>query len=134
MPGYEMVGWALPAREMGGDFYDFIPLGEARWGVALGDVAGTGLPAALYMVVAKSLLWPLATEGLNPSQVLERLNHLLAQVAPVEMFISLLYGVVDIQRHLFRYANGGHWPPLLVRPRGEVEWLGARGRVLGVGD
>ncbi|MFP4058204.1 MAG: PP2C family protein-serine/threonine phosphatase [Candidatus Brocadiia bacterium] len=128
-------GVMLPAREVGGDFFDVIPLGEGRWGLAVADVAGKGVPAALVMVMAHTLLRAAAREAPSPRDVLLRLNQALFDQTTRDCFVSMFYGVWEDGTRTLRYANAGHEPPLRVRdhhsellPRGGVA-LGAFGQV-----
>ena len=114
VPGYEVAGWSLSSEAVGGDFFDFIPLGGGRLGLAVGDVVGKGLPAALLMANVQATLRGQAPGAASVVACLERANGLLhASTSPRE-FVTLFYGVLDPDRHRFRYANAGHNRPLLV--------------------
>ncbi len=112
--GYEVAGWSLSSEAVGGDFFDFIPLGGGRLGLAVGDVVGKGLPAALLMANVQATLRGQAPGAASVAACLERANGLLhASTSPRE-FVTLFYGVLDPESHRFRYANAGHNRPLLV--------------------
>ncbi len=132
--GLDIAAAMVPAREVGGDFYDAIRLGESRVGVILGDVSGKGVPAALYMVRTLSDYRLLAPRSPGPAPLLEALNEGLSQDARRGMFVTLLSADVDPRTRTVRYASAGHLPLLLRRQRsGEVEVLdGAKGIPLGV--
>ncbi|MBL3592242.1 MAG: SpoIIE family protein phosphatase [Synergistaceae bacterium] len=112
-----------PAREVGGDFYDFFLTDDDHLCLAVGDVSGKGVPAALFMAVTRTFLKALAREERSPSRVLERLNDELAEGNDASMFVTLFFAVVDLRRGLMRYASGGHPSPLVARPDGTVSTL-----------
>ncbi len=103
-----------PAQDVGGDFYDVFLLPERQVGVVIADVSGKGVPAALFMMVSRTLLKGHAAGGLDPAAVLEQVNNVLCEDNESQMFVTLLYGVVD-QDGVFTYANAGHCPPYLMR-------------------
>jgi len=105
----------IPAREVGGDFYDVIPLGDDRIGVAVADVSGKGVPAAFFMLIARTLLRATASFEPSPAACLTRLNDLLAADNEQMLFVTLFFGVLDRRTGTFTYANGGHNPPYLIR-------------------
>ena len=122
-----------PAKEIGGDFYDFFLIGEDRLGFVVGDVSGKGVPAALFMAVSRTFLKSIATHGLAPRECLERVNELLCFDNRLEMFVSVFYGVLDLRTGEIEYSNGGHNPPLVLRPDGSAVSLdGTGGTVLGI--
>lgn len=102
----------VPAREVGGDFFDIIPFGSGSCGIAVADVAGKGVPAALVMVMAHTLLRAAVTEHSSPRDVLLRLNNELFEQTTRDCFVSLFYGVWDDATRTLRYANAGHEPPV----------------------
>ena len=112
----EVYGTMLPAREVGGDFYDFFWLDEERLGFAIGDVAGKGVPAALFMAVTRSVLKAVAMGGVAPGACLRRVNELLYPESVASVFVTLFYGVLNASTGSVEYANAGHNPPVLVRP------------------
>ncbi len=118
---YESHGVMVPAKEVGGDFYDFFPLGEDKVGVAIADVSGKGIPAALFMMACRTLLRSRVLEGGNPEQSLHYVNDLLSEDNDNCMFVTLFYGVLDTRSGAFSYCNGGHNPPRVVRGGARVE-------------
>lgn len=118
VPGLEGHGLTVPAREVGGDFFDFIPLPDGRLGIAVGDVSGKGVPASFLMGVVRGLLRIAATVGMAPGACLERLNAMLCENNDQAMFVTLVYGIVDPARGSLTYANAGHNPPLLLSADG----------------
>jgi len=124
-----------PAREVGGDFYDFFLLDAARLGFVVGDVSGKGVPAALFMAVSRTLLKSIALTSTPPDECLRRVNTLLCLDNSAEMFVSVFYGILDTRTGQMTYSNGGHNPPYLLRRDSPVEVLeGTGGTVLGVLD
>jgi sigma-B regulation protein RsbU (phosphoserine phosphatase) len=122
-----------PAREVGGDFYDFFLLGEDRLFVAIGDVSDKGIAAALFMAETKSLLKGSAEKEMEPTVLLQRVNFELCQENDALMFATVFCGVLDLPTGVFCYSNAGHNPPIL-RRRGETPaWLEIpAGLILGV--
>ena len=111
----EITGIMRPAKEVGGDFYDFFRLDGNHIGVAVADVSGKGVPAALFMVMARTLMRATAILHVHePGLVLERVNNFLEQNNSEDLFVTLFYGVLDERTGGFHYANGGHNPPILV--------------------
>ena len=122
VPGFRISGLSIPAGSVGGDWYDFIPLAEGRWGLVLADVSGKGMAAALLMSAARGMLRSLAQIGSGPAQVLTRLNNMLLEDFPDGRFITMVYAELDPSRQTLRLANAGHLPPLLVEPSGH-RWI-----------
>jgi len=123
----------LPAREMGGDFYDFFLIDDAHLGVVIGDVSGKGMPAALFMAVSRTVVKSIAVAGTPPAECLRRANALLCLDNSAEMFVTIFYAVIDLRTGDVEYGNGGHNPPYLLRRDGSVEMLERTGgTVLGV--
>lgn len=114
-------GLMIPAREVGGDLYEFIPLADGRLGVAVGDVAGKGIPGALFMTMTCALLRMTAELGLSPGECLARLNDALSFRNNQMMFVTLIYAILDRRNGRLTYASGGHPPPFLLRHEGRVE-------------
>jgi sigma-B regulation protein RsbU (phosphoserine phosphatase) len=112
--GVDGHGLTVPAREVGADFFDFIPLGDGRVGIAVGDVSGKGVAASFLMGMVRGLLRIAAGTGMPPGACLQRINATLCENNDQAMFVTLVYGVVDPQARTFTYANAGHNPPLLV--------------------
>ena len=113
--GYELAVRYQPARQVGGDFYDVIPLEDDLFGLAVADVTDKGMPAALYMALTRSLLLAEARRARSPRAVLESVNRLLLQLGQPDMFVTLFYGVVAGGRRRLTYARAGHDRPFLLR-------------------
>jgi phosphoserine phosphatase RsbU/P len=112
-----------PAREVGGDFYDFLLLDEDQVFLAIADVSGKGVPAALFMAVTRSLLRAEIKINQDPGQVLARLNDALAEHNESCMFVTVFCAVARLSDGTVHYANAGHNPPLVLRADGRTEWL-----------
>lgn len=131
-----IAGWGIapyyePAREVGGDFYDFIELGGDRLGLVIADVTDKGVPAALVMAMARSILRAAAGRLDSPGAVLERVNEVLCPDIPPNMFVTCFYAILDLASGQLRFANAGHDLPYW-RHAGGVSDLHARGMPLGL--
>ena len=131
LPGWQVAAYYRPAREVGGDFYDVIPLPDDRVAFVVGDVTDKGVPAALVMSATRSVLRASAQRLIDPGAVLERVNEHLCPDMPEKMFVTCLYGVLDPTTGLLRFANAGHDLPYVKTARGVVE-MRARGMPLGL--
>lgn len=114
-PAYAGTAAMVPAREMGGDFYDFFPLDERRLGIVIADVSGKGVPAAFFMAISRTVLQASAQDGGTPGACLARANAALCARNPMELFVTAFYGILDVETGELAYANGGHNPPLMIR-------------------
>ena len=123
-----------PAREMGGDFYDFFEIGAETLGFVVADVAGKGVPAAFFMAVAHTLMRAATSTGAAPGDCLARVNTLLCRESIPGILVSVFYSILDTSTWELTYANGGHPPPFMIDGEsGEVRHLeGGNGVVLGV--
>ena len=122
-----------PAREMGGDFYDFFTLPDGRLGVVIADVSGKGVSAAFFMAIARTVMRNAAQENDRAGVCLRAVNDEICAQNPHDLFVTLFYGILDPATGRFRYANAGHNAPLLIRSDGAVEMLPLTGGVaLGV--
>lgn len=117
-PGCQMFGNMVPAREVGGDFFDIVNLEQGRVGLAIADVSDKGVPAALFMMSSRTLLKGTAIGDPNPGTVLTEVNELLEQDNEAAMFVTMFYAVFDPATGELAYANGGHNPPIIVHPDG----------------
>ncbi len=113
-PGVECGALMIPARMIGGDFYDFFPLGEDLLGVVVGDVSDKGVPAALFMALTYSLVRAEARHNSDPAETLRGVNRHLLEINVSQMFVTLLYGVLDTRTGRFLYPRAGHPPPFLI--------------------
>jgi serine phosphatase RsbU (regulator of sigma subunit) len=132
-PRLDVAGEFIPVREIGGDYYDLVPLGPDRLALAIGDVMGKGVPAALLAANLKACLRAhLQGDGHTPEELIGRVNRLFWDVTPRGLFASLFFAIFDFQRDALDYVNAGHDHPFVVRPGGAVEELGVGGTVLGL--
>ena len=114
-----------PAKEIGGDFYDFFRLDEDRIGLVIADVSGKGVPAALFMAVSNTLLRSIALTKDNSRECIEELNRLICRVNVNSMFVTVFYGILNHRTGALDYTNGGHNPAYVLRGKnGELERLG----------
>jgi steroid delta-isomerase-like uncharacterized protein len=131
LEGWQINPYYQPAREVGGDFYDFHLLSEGRLGV-VGDATGKGVPAALVMSTTLGMLRLAAQSYSSPGQILQRVNEALFPYIPPNTFVTCFYAVLDPESGLLRYANAGHDLPYLHHDDGETKELRARGMPLGL--
>src|SRR3990167_1895621 len=130
---FSIYGKSIPAKEVGGDFYDFYLFPEGKIGFVIGDVSGKGIPAALFMAVSRTVLYSLATLSNTPGQYIEYANKLLQKENEALMFVTLFYGVLDQTTGHLAYINCGHFLPITLRATGKVDLLGeSDGSALGV--
>lgn len=131
-PTLAAAGASIPSGRVGGDYYDYLPLGPRRFGVAVGDVCGKGVPAALLVAHVQAALRRYASADARPGEVLAALNQELARYHQPEKFVCLAYAVVDAPSRTVTWANGGLHPPLWVRPGDGVHPLPVGDLILGV--
>jgi HAMP domain-containing protein len=131
VPGFEICGTSLPSRQVGGDYFDFIELETGELAIAIGDVSGKGMPAALLMASLQASFHAQVLRTGAVSELLSRMNHLLVQSTDKHMFVTFFYGALNRIRSTFAFSNAGHNPPLLFRTDGRIERLEAGGLLLG---
>ena len=132
VPGWGVAAAWQAARQVGGDFYDFIPLPGGRYGLVIADVADKGVPAALFMALSRTLMRAVAFTGRAPADALSRANELILSDSRSDLFVTMFYTVWNPTTGELIYANAGHNPPLLARADGELIELHSRGIALGV--
>ena len=137
--GYQLAAYYQPAREVGGDFYDFLELDEDHLGLVVGDVTDKGVPAAIVMATTRTMLRASAQRLDSPGEVLKRVNDVIVRDIPPNMFITCLYAILDLKSGVLRYANAGHDLPYRRRSTshgagggGGAEELRATGMPLGL--
>ena len=121
--GYDFGGRILPARQVGGDFYDVFVLDTNKIGVLIGDVADKGVPSAIFMARAHALIIAEADSISSPGEVLRHVNKHITKLEKSTQFVTALYGVLDINTGIFEYARAGHEPPLILDADGAVHRL-----------
>jgi serine phosphatase RsbU (regulator of sigma subunit) len=133
IPGWELVATLEPARQTSGDFYDFIPLSNHRWGIVVADVADKGTAAALFMTTSRSLIRTYATEyEMWPEIVLSETNRRLLEDTRSGLFVTVFYAILDPANGTMIYANAGHNPPYLLGNASDLRLLTRTGTPLGV--
>ena len=138
LEGYKLAAYYQPAREVGGDFYDFLKLDDEHLGLVVGDVTDKGVPAAIVMATTRTMLRASAQRLDSPGEVLKRVNDVIVRDIPPNMFITCLYAILNLESGLLRYANAGHDLPYRRRRRsssnngGGAEELRATGMPLGL--
>ena len=133
----QFAGWDLAARwktarQVGGDFYDVFSLPDNRLGLFIADVADKGVPAALFMVLTRTLVRAAVAENYSPAEAMKRVNDLLIPDTRQGMFVTAMYAVLDMESNDLTYVNAGHNPPLWVKSDGSVEKLTRTAIALGV--
>jgi sigma-B regulation protein RsbU (phosphoserine phosphatase) len=139
--GFDIAAKSIPAKEVGGDFFDVIPLevmplSSSRTGIMIADVSGKGVPAALFMALSRIVVRVTAMWFKKPAEVISFANPIIAENSKTGMFVTLFYGVIDKETHTLTYVNAGHNPPLVLRKKsGEIEELELTGMAVGaMGD
>lgn len=133
--GLDIAARCIAAEEVGGDYYDVIPLGGGRLALVIGDVSGKGIQAAFFMTLAKGFLQSLARETGSPAEVLRRANRLFVANASRGTFISLIYGIFDLEAQMFTFARAGHNPVILKRsPNQTADFVQPPGLAIGLTD
>jgi phosphoserine phosphatase RsbU/P len=121
--GYAFGAYMQPARTVGGDFYDLLHLGGDRLGVVVGDVADKGIPSAIFMARTHALIAAEAVHGGTPGEILRRVNKHLIQLEQSDLFVTVLFGILEQAAGAFSYARAGHELPVLLMPEGQVRTL-----------
>ena len=132
VPGFELAGTSIAHDQVGGDYYDFIPVSETRLGLAIADVSGKGIPAALLMAGFRMSLLAEIRNEFAIRAVMRKVNGLLHESTERERFVTAFYGVLDWKNRALIFTNAGHNPPLLLHRDGTHEWLSEGGLALGV--
>lgn len=110
--GYDVAGICIPAKEVGGDYYDFISLGSNKFGIVIGDVSGKGVPAAIYMTLTKGIIQAYMEESISPIKVLTKVNNLMYRTIERDSFVSMIFAVLDLNEKKITYARAGHNPAI----------------------
>jgi sigma-B regulation protein RsbU (phosphoserine phosphatase) len=130
--GYDIWGLNSPSKEVGGDYFDIIPITSSRFALAIGDVSGKSIPAALLMANLQAGLRTIITENQYLDQVVSKLNNLIFQNTDIDRYITFFIGILDTDTHEFIYVNAGHNPPFFFNRRGKVSLLHEGGIILGM--
>jgi sigma-B regulation protein RsbU (phosphoserine phosphatase) len=130
---FELYAETIPAREMGGDFYDFFLIDEDRLGLVIADVSGKGVPAAIFMAVSRTMLKATAMQAVTPDECLQQVNNLLCPDNDSAMFVTVFYAILNTRTGELEYSNAGHNLPYLLSAQGSVAMLdNPGGMALGV--
>lgn len=130
--GWDIAASWEPAKEVAGDFFDFIPLPDNRLGFVVADVCGKGIPASLFMALSRTVLRVMAQSDLPPDELLYRVNNQLKSDSTSSLFVTLFYGILDPQTGVIVYGNGGHNPPIYLTQANEPLLIESSGPALGV--
>ncbi len=135
LAGYDIYAVNIPAKEVGGDFYDFIPISPHKIGITIADVSGKSIPAALFMAVSRSILRAKAIGNSSAAEVIRDANKLISDDSKSGMFVTLFYAILDLKNNVMEYVNAGHNPPVMfIREKGIMECLSTSGIALGAID
>ncbi|HLE70944.1 MAG TPA: GAF domain-containing SpoIIE family protein phosphatase [Vicinamibacteria bacterium] len=135
LAGFDVAAVIEPCYEVGGDYYDFIRLVDDRWGIAMADVSGKGVPAALVVAAMRATLYTLAKRELALRSVFRYANEFINTSTRVRAkYVTLFYAVLDVQARRMIYVNAGHLPPVVLRASGDVDLLRSGGFPLGFFD
>lgn len=130
---FEVYGTMLPARGVGGDFYDFFAIDETHLAFTIADVSGKGVPAALFMTMTRGLLRALGQKTRSPVNCFKQVNEIISMENESAMFVTAFYGILDVTNGIVEYCNAGHNPPYLITPEGDLTQIGrCEGIALGV--
>lgn len=132
IPGCNVASYWQAARQVGGDFYDFISLGNGRWGIVIADVSDKGVPAAIFMALSRTVLRTIAFNRDDPAEALIRANEIIDKDTQTDLFVTVFYAIIDTTSKTICYANGGHNPPVMLHANGEVSLLKTDGIALGI--
>lgn len=127
---FDVFARMLPAKDVGGDLYDFFLIDKNRLGLIIGDVSGKGIAAAMFMAVSKTLLKATALKGISTDTCLQTVNNILVDESLPIMFVTVFYAIFDTRNGMLEYCNGGHNPPYLIHQDGRVHQLELSGGVL----
>lgn len=131
IPGYDIAGKSIPAQNVGGDYYDFIPMDDGSLAFCLGDITGKGMPAALLMANLQATIRGQIQAGISPGTCLDRANSMLYKSSDSQKFATLFYGILDYKNHRLSYSNAGHNDPLYYGSSPEPERLRIGGIMIG---
>jgi sigma-B regulation protein RsbU (phosphoserine phosphatase) len=127
---FDIFAFIKPAREIGGDFYDFFAIDDEHILFVIADVSGKGIPAALFMAVTKTLIKSKAFPGVTPDRIVTQVNQELYQGNDANMFVTVFCGILNTATGEISYTNGGHNPPLVIKSNGGATFLAGEGQLL----
>jgi sigma-B regulation protein RsbU (phosphoserine phosphatase) len=132
LPGFDISGINIPSEQVGGDYYDFIPIVENQMGIAIGDVSGKGIPASLIMASFRASLKAEIRNNYAIRTIFFKVNNLLYESIERENYVTAVYGVLDVANKVFTFSNAGHNPPVLLRKEENIKYLTVGGLALGI--
>jgi sigma-B regulation protein RsbU (phosphoserine phosphatase) len=132
LPGFDISGVNIPSEEVGGDYYDFIPITESQIGIVIADVSGKGIPAALIMASVRAGLIAEIRNNYAIRSIMAKVNNLLFESTASDIYVTAVYGVLDPKNRIFTFSNAGHNAPILRRADGEMKYLIEGGMALGM--
>lgn len=132
IPGLQISSICIPAFEVGGDYYDFIQLGENKIGIIIGDVSGKGTQAAFYMTLAKGFIKAIVKDSGSPAEILSKMNELFYENVERGRFISMIYSIIDMEKKIIKIARAGHNPVLINQQSGKINLISPKGLALGL--
>lgn len=132
IPNYSIRGMSIPAKDVGGDYFDFINFKSGKLGFCVGDISGKGIPAAILMSNLQAAIRSTSLVQLDCAKCVEITNRLLFKTTESNKFATLFYGVLDPQTHIIEYCNGGHDRPVIIRNNGDTGGLDPTGMLIGV--
>ncbi|MGB2770514.1 MAG: SpoIIE family protein phosphatase [Candidatus Zixiibacteriota bacterium] len=132
LPGFDISGINIPSEEVGGDYYDFIPIIENQIGIVIADVSGKGIPAALIMASVRAGLIAEIRNNYAIRSIMAKVNNLLFESTASDIYVTAVYGVLDPKNRIFTFSNAGHNAPILRRADGEMKYLTEGGMALGM--
>ena len=130
--GYDIWGLNSPSKEVGGDYFDIIQINDKQFALAIGDVSGKSIPAALLMANLQAGLRTIITANQRLDEVVGKLNNLIYQNTDIDRYITFFIGILDIETHEFNFVNAGHNPPFLLDRKGKINLLQDGGIILGM--
>jgi sigma-B regulation protein RsbU (phosphoserine phosphatase) len=119
----DLAALMTPAKDVGGDFYDFFRIDEDRIGLVMADVSGKGIPAAIFMAVSRTLIRTIGLQGYAPGDCLTKSNELLSKESVDCMFVTVFYAIYNVKTGEMEYSNGGHNSPVIIKADGSVQML-----------
>ena len=134
IPGFDLAALNIPAREVGGDFYDVFPIKDAKHALVMADVAGKGVPASLFMALSRTAVRIVSRWERSAQRVMDGSNTIFMEDSGSTSFVTVFYAILDGQERTLSYVNAGHNPPLLLHADGTFEELGPTGPVIGLVD
>ncbi len=132
LPGFDISGINIPSEQVGGDYYDFIPIVENQMGIAIGDVSGKGVPASLIMASFRASLKAEIRNNYAIRTIFFKVNNLLYESIERENYVTAVYGVLDVANKVFTFSNAGHNPPVLLKKGEKIKYLTEGGLALGI--